>query len=125
MRWAGYVALMEARRGTYRILVRKPKRKRPLGRPKSRLEDNIKMDLHDVGWGSMGWTDLAQERGRWRANVNAVVNIRVPQNPWNFLTSCESLSFSRMTVLYGVLKDHLIITVTAVSRAVKPSSCPH
>jgi hypothetical protein len=80
------------------------------------------MDLHEVGWGSMAWTDLAQDRGRC---VNAVVNLRVPQNAGNFLTNWESLRFSRRTVLQGVSKDHLVITVTALSRAVKPSSCPH
>ena len=92
---------------------------------KSRSEDNIKMDLHEVEWRSMDWTDLAQDRGRWRANVNAVVNILVPQNAGNFLTSWEPLSFSSRTVLHGISKYNLVITVTAVSRAVKPSSRPH
>jgi len=84
MRRAGHVGRVEERGDVYRVLVGKPKRKRPLGRPKSGWEDNIKMDLHEVGWGSMAWTDLAQDRGRC---VNAVVNLRVPQNAGNFLTN--------------------------------------
>jgi len=68
---------MEDRRGAYRILVGKPKRKGPLGRPNSRWEDNIKMDLHEVAWDSMDWIELAQDRGRWKDNVKAVVKLRV------------------------------------------------
>jgi hypothetical protein len=60
------------------VLVRKPEGKRPLGRPRLRWEDNIKMDLQEVGCGSMNWIELAQERGWWRALVNAVMNFRVP-----------------------------------------------
>jgi hypothetical protein len=65
-------------RGTYRILVGRPEGRRPLGRPRLRWEDNIKMDLQDVGWGIMDWIDMAQNRDRWRAVVNAVMNLRVP-----------------------------------------------
>jgi hypothetical protein len=64
-------------RGAYRILVGRPKARRPLGRPRRRWEDNIKMDLQDVGWG-MNWIELAQDGDRWRAVVNAVMNLRVP-----------------------------------------------
>jgi hypothetical protein len=64
-------------RGLYRILVGKPEGKRPLGRPRSRWEDNIKIDLQEVGCGSMDWNELAQERGRWRALVKAVMKLRV------------------------------------------------
>jgi len=65
-------------RGVYRVLVGKPKGKRPLGRPRFRWEDNIKMDLQEVECGGMDWIDLAQERDRRQALVNAVINLWVP-----------------------------------------------
>jgi hypothetical protein len=78
MRWAGHVARM-GRRGTrIRLLVRKPEGKRPLGRPRRRWMDNIRMDLGEVGWGDVEWIGLAQDRNRWRALVNSVLNLRVP-----------------------------------------------
>ena len=64
--------------GIYRILMGKPEEKKPLGRPRSRWEDNIKMDLQEVGCWRMDWIGLAQDRVRWRALVNAVMNLRVP-----------------------------------------------
>ena len=66
------------RRGAYRVLVGKSEGRRPLGRPTHRWEDNIKMGLHEVGWGGMDWIDLAQDRDRWQALVNAVINLRLP-----------------------------------------------
>ena len=73
-----HVARMGERRGVYRVLVGKPEGKRPLGRPRRRWEDNIKMDLQEVGCGGMDSIELAQGRDRWRALVTAVMNIRVP-----------------------------------------------
>jgi hypothetical protein len=69
---------MGERRAAYRALVGKPEGRRPLGRPRRRWEDNIKMDLREVGWGDMDWINLAQDRDRWRALVNTVMNLRVP-----------------------------------------------
>jgi hypothetical protein len=69
---------MGERRGAYRVLVGKPEGRRPLGRPRCRWEDNIKMDLREVGWGGMDWINLSQDRDRWRTLVNAVMNLRVP-----------------------------------------------
>jgi hypothetical protein len=65
-------------KGMYRVMVGKPEGKRPLGRPRCRWEDNIKMDIHEVGCGGMDWIKLAQDRDRWRTLVNAVMNLRVP-----------------------------------------------
>ena len=78
LRWAGHVACMEEGRGVYKVLVGKPEGKRPLGRPRRRLEDNIKMDLEEVGRGCGDWMGLAQDRDRWRALVSTVMNLRVP-----------------------------------------------
>jgi hypothetical protein len=77
MRWAGHVARMGEKRGAYTILVRRFEGRRPLGRPRRRWEDNINIDLQEMGWG-MDWIELAQDRDRWRALVNAVMNLRVP-----------------------------------------------
>jgi hypothetical protein len=69
---------MGNKRNAYRLLMGKPEGKRPLGRPRRRLVDNIRMDLGEVGWGNVDWIDLAQDRNRWRAFVNSVLNLRVP-----------------------------------------------
>ena len=78
IRWAGNVARVEEGRGVYRVLVGKPEGKRPLGRPRRRWEDNIQMDLQEVGCGDMDWIELAQDRKSWRTLVNAVMDLRVP-----------------------------------------------
>jgi len=86
MGWTGHIARMGERRGAYRALVETPEGKRPLGRPRRRREDNIEMELQEVGWGH-GLIDLAQDRGRWRTLVNGVMNSLVQYNAGNFLTS--------------------------------------
>jgi hypothetical protein len=78
MRWAGHVARIGEKRNVYRLLVRKPEGKRPLGRPRRRRIDNIKIDLLEIGLSVVDWIGLAQDRYRWRALVNAVPNLRVP-----------------------------------------------
>jgi len=77
LRWAGYVARIGERRGIYRVLVGKLEGKRPLRRTRFRWEDNIKMDLLEVGFGGMDWIELAQDRDSWRELVNVVMNLRV------------------------------------------------
>ena len=79
MRWAGHVARMGEVRGVHRFLVGKPEGKRPLGRPRRGWEDNIKMDLQEVGGSCVDWMDLAQDRDRWLALVGRVRNLRVPK----------------------------------------------
>ena len=78
MRWVGHVAYMGEKRGMYRVLVGKPEGKRPMGRPRRRWVDNIRMDLQEVGCGYMDWIELAQDRDSWRTLVSAVMNLRVP-----------------------------------------------
>ncbi|KAJ4431658.1 hypothetical protein ANN_20257 [Periplaneta americana] len=78
LRWAGHVARMGESRNAYRVLVGRPEGKRPLGRPRRRWEDNIKMDLREVGCDDRDWINLAQDRDRWRAYVRAAMNLRVP-----------------------------------------------
>jgi hypothetical protein len=77
MRWAGHLARIGEGRDVYMVLVGKPEGKRPLGRPRRRCEDGTKMDLKDICCGSVEWIDLAQDRYRWRAVVNAVMNLQV------------------------------------------------
>ena len=78
MRWAGYVARMGEDRVVHSVLVGKSEGKRPLGRPRRKWEDNIKMDLQEVGGGLGDWMELAQDRDRWRALVGTVRDFRVP-----------------------------------------------
>jgi hypothetical protein len=78
MRWAGHIAHMGEKRNAYRILVGKPEGKRPLGRPRRRWVNYIKIDLRKIGWDGVGWVDLAQDGDQWRALVNMVMNLKVP-----------------------------------------------
>jgi hypothetical protein len=82
MRWAGHVARMGVKRHAYRLLVGKPEGKRPLGRPRRSWVDNIRMDLGEVGWGDVDWIGLAQDRNRWRALVNSVLNLWGSMKCW-------------------------------------------
>jgi hypothetical protein len=77
MRWAVHVARIGEGRGMYRVLVRKPEGRRPLGIPRLRWEDNIRVDHQEVGCGGMDWIELVKDRDRWRAIVNVVMNLRV------------------------------------------------
>jgi hypothetical protein len=78
MKWAGHVARLGEKRNVYRLLVGKSEGSRPLGRPRRRWVDNIRMDLVEVGWGDVNWIGLAQDRDRWRALVNSVLDPWVP-----------------------------------------------
>jgi len=79
MRWAGHMARLGQGRGVYRVLVGRPEGKRPLGRPRRRWEDNIKIDVQEVGGGCGDWMELGQDRDKWRALVSTVMNPRVPK----------------------------------------------
>jgi hypothetical protein len=78
MRWSGHVARMGERRLAYRILVEKLEGRKPLGRPRRRWVDNMKMDLREIEWDGVDWIDLAEDRDQWRAFVRTVMNVRVP-----------------------------------------------
>jgi hypothetical protein len=95
---------MGERKGVHRVLVGNSEGKRPLGRPRSRWKD-IKMYLQEVGCGGMDWIELAQDRDRSRALVNAVMNFWVPQNAGNFLTSCKPVNLSKRTLLHDLQSD--------------------
>ena len=90
--------------GVHRVLVGKPEGKRPLGRPRRRWENNIKMDIQEVGGGCEDWKELAQDRDRWRALVGTVMNLRVPKMRGISRLAAEPVSVSRRTPLRGVSK---------------------
>jgi hypothetical protein len=79
MRWAGHVTSMGVGRGVYRILFVRLEGKRPLGRPRHRWEDHIKMDLREIGIDGANWVQLTQDRGQWQVSVNTVVNVQIPE----------------------------------------------
>jgi hypothetical protein len=86
MRWVGHVAHMGERSGIYGVLVVKPEGKIALGRPGHKFGDNNKVDRQEVGCGGMDWVELAQDRDRWQAPANTVMNLWVPYNSGDFLT---------------------------------------
>jgi hypothetical protein len=101
MRRAGHGERRGERRGTCRVLVRKPEGKRPLGRPRCRWDNNTKMDLKEIVSEGVDWNVLAKDRNKWWTVFNAVMNLRVPQNAGNFLSRRGTVSFSRRTLLHG------------------------
>jgi hypothetical protein len=110
-------------KAVYRVLVWKLEEKRMFGRPSRRWEDNIKMDLQEVGCGGMDWIDLVQDRDRWRSLANEVMNHRVLLNVGNFLTTYKPVRFSRRTLLYGVSKELIVRTHTHTTNT--PHNTPH
>jgi hypothetical protein len=102
MRWAVHVARMGKKRKAYRLWVGKPEGKRPLGRPRRMWLDNIRMDLGEVGWGDVDWIGLTQDRNRWRALVNSVLNLRVPRNAGKLSSGLTSSGLSSSAQLHRV-----------------------
>jgi hypothetical protein len=107
------------KRNAYRILVGKPTAKRPLGRPRSRWEDNIGMDLREIGWGGMDWIDVAQDMDQWMVVVNTVMNVRVPENVGKFLSGCATGGFSRRAQLHVVIQ---VVEERSYTRVTKPTA---
>jgi hypothetical protein len=102
MRWAGHVARMGEKRNAYRLLVGKPEGERPLGRPRRRWVDIIRLDLGEVGWGDVDWIGLAKDRNRWRAVVNSVLNLRVPLNAGKLSSGLTPIGLSSSVQLHIV-----------------------
>jgi hypothetical protein len=102
MRWAGHAARMGEKRIAYRLSVGKPEGRRPLGRPRRRWVDNIRIDLVEVGWGDVDWIGLAQDRDRWRVLVNSVLNLRVPQYSGKLSSVLTTLGLSSGAQLHRV-----------------------
>jgi hypothetical protein len=93
---------MGEKRTAYRLLVGKPEGKRPIGRPRRRWVDNIRMDLGEVGWGDVDWIGLAQDRNKWRAVVDLVLNIQVPRNAGKLSSGLKSSGLSSSAQLHRV-----------------------
>jgi hypothetical protein len=102
MRWVGHVALTGDMRNAYKIFVGKPEGKRPLGRPRRRWEDKIRMDLKEIGWKGVDWLHLAQDRDQGQDLLSTVLNLRIPLKGRTFLTVGVTISFSRRALLHGV-----------------------
>jgi hypothetical protein len=92
----------EEKKNTYRLLMGKPEGKRPLGRPRRRWVDNIRMYLGEVGWDDVDWIGLAQDRNMWRALVNSVLNLRVPRNAGKLASGLTSSGLSSSVQLHRV-----------------------
>jgi hypothetical protein len=95
----------------HKIMLGKQAGKRPLGRPRGRWVDNIKMDLREIGWGGVDWIDLSRDRDQLRALVNTVMNLRVPQNVGKFLNSCTTGGFTRKVRLVSQLVSSMFYTI--------------
>jgi hypothetical protein len=93
---------MGEKRNAFRLLVGKPERNRPLGRPRSGWMDNIRMDLGEVGWGDVSWISLAKDRNKWRAVVNSVLNLRVPRNAGKLSSGLTSVGLSSSAEIHRV-----------------------
>jgi hypothetical protein len=102
MRYEGHVARMGEKRNAYRLLVGKPEGKRALRRPRRRWLDNIRMDLGEVVWGDVDRIGPAQDRNRWRALVNSVLNLRVPRNAGKLLSGLTSSGLSSSAQIHRV-----------------------
>jgi hypothetical protein len=101
MRWAGHVARMKAKNNAYRLQVRRPERKRPLGRSRRKLVDNIKMDVRGIGWSGVDWIDLAQDTDCCWDLVNTLNEPSI--KCWEVLENCTTDGFSRRAELHGVI----------------------
>jgi hypothetical protein len=102
MRWAEHVVRTGEMRNVYKSLVGYPERDRPLARPKSKWEGNIKMHLREIGVAGVDWIHMAQDRDRWRALVNTVMNLRVPYREGALCLAERTIRFSIRTLLHGV-----------------------
>jgi hypothetical protein len=102
MRWVGHVARTGEPRNAYRLLVAEPDGRRPLGRPRRRWSDNIRMDLVEVGWGDVDWIGLAQDRDRWRTVVSSELNLQVPQTAGKLSSVQTTRDLSSTAHLHGV-----------------------
>ncbi|KAJ4438518.1 hypothetical protein ANN_14463 [Periplaneta americana] len=114
LRWAGHVARMGESRNAYRVLVWRPEGKRPLGRPRRRWEDNIKMDLREVGYDDRDWINLAQDRDRWRAYVRAAMNLRHGEKNLENVTHEEAVATLKAT------QDRVVLLVAKPETAYMP-----
>jgi hypothetical protein len=97
-----HVARKGEKRNAYRFLVGKPEGKRPLGRPRRRWVDNIRMDLVEIDWGDVDWIGIAQDRDKWSALVNAVMNLRVPKNAGKLSSGYISCGLSSSSQFHRV-----------------------